>query len=160
MVALGNFQQPGQDFFETFASTLRSSTIRIVLALAAIQDMELCSIDISYAFTNSDIDVEIYMHQPQGFRQGSKDMVCKLNKSLYGLKQSPQLWGEMLAKALSSLGFVKTHSDASLFVYDQDSIKVFVPMFVNDITLTSKSKEKLDELVVELGEHLKLRDPW
>ena len=159
MVALGNFQQPGQDFFETFASTLRSSTIRIVLALAAIQDMELCSIDISYAFTNSDIDVEIYMHQPQGFRQGGK-VVCKLNKSLYGLKQSPQLWGEMLAKALSSLGFVKTYSDASLFVYDQDSIKVFVPMFVDDITLTSKSKEKLDELVVELGEHLKLRDPW
>jgi len=89
LVVLGNFQRPGQDFFETFASTLRLPTIRIVLALAAIEDMELRSIDISYAFTNSDIDVDIYMKQPEGFWQGEKDIVCKLNKSLYGLKQSP-----------------------------------------------------------------------
>jgi len=158
VVALGNFQRPGLDFFETFASTLRSSTIRIVLALAAIEDMELRSIDISYAFTNSDIDVEIYMAQPQGFKQGSKNLVCKLNKSLYGLRQSPRLWGETLAKALSSLGFNKTHSDASLYIFDRDGIKVIVPVFVDDITLASKSKAKLDEFVVELGKHFKLRD--
>ena len=158
MVALGNFQQPGLDFFETFASTLRSSTIRIVLALAAIEDMELCSVDISYAFTNSDIDVEIYMRQPQGFRQGGKNMVCKLNKSLYGLRQSPRLWGEMLAKVLYGMGFSKTYSDSSLFILDRDNIKIIVPVFVNDIILASKSKDKLDDFVIELGKHFKLRD--
>ena len=72
VVVLSNFQWPGQDFFETFASTLQSSTIRIVLALAAIEDMELRSVGILYAFTNSDIDVEIYMKQPEGFQQGGK----------------------------------------------------------------------------------------
>ena len=158
VVALGNFQRPGLDFFETFASTLRSSTIRIVLALAAIEDMELRSVDISYAFTNSDVDVEIYMTQPEGFQQGGKNMVCRLNKSLYGLKQSPRLWGETLAKALLSMGFVKTYSDASLYIFDQDGIKVIVPVFVDDITLASKSASKLDYFVTELGKHFKLRD--
>ena len=106
---MGNFQWPGQDLFETFASTLQSATIRIVLALAAIDDMELHSVDISYAFTNSDIDVEIYMKQSDGFQQGEKNLVCKLNTSLYGLKQSPQLWGETLANVLIGMGFTKTY---------------------------------------------------
>ena len=65
------------------------STIRIVLGLAAIENIELQSVDISYAFTN--IDVEIYMKQPEGFvDQDGKNLICRLNKSLYGLKQSPQ----------------------------------------------------------------------
>ena len=158
VVVLGNFQRPGQDFFETFASTLRLPTIRIVLALAAIEDMELRSIDISYAFTNSDIDVEIYMKQPEGFQQSERNMVCRLNKSLYGLKQSPRLWGETLAKVLISMGFSKTYSDASLYIFDQDNIKVIVPVFVDDITLASKSASKLDHFVNELGKQFKLRD--
>ena len=158
VVVLGNFQQPGQDFFETFASTLQSATIRIVLALAAIDDMELWSVDISYAFTNSDIDVEIYMKQPDGFQQGGKNLVCKLNKSLYGLKQSPRLWGETLANVLIGMGFTKTYCDASLYIFDQDGIKVIVPMFVDDITLASKSADKLDYFVTELSKHFKLRD--
>ena len=64
------------------------------MALAAIEDLVLQSVDISHAFTNSDIDAEIYMIQPEGFKQGGSKYVCKLNKSLYGLKQSPHLWGE------------------------------------------------------------------
>ena len=72
---------------------MRQATVRIALALAAIEDMELRSVDISYAFTNSDIDVEIYMEEPDGFKtkQGGKKIVYRLNKSLYGLKQSSRL---------------------------------------------------------------------
>jgi len=60
--------------------------VHIVLALAAIEDMELCSVDISYVFTNSDIDAEIYMQPPTGFMQSQKKSVLQLNKSFYGLK--------------------------------------------------------------------------
>ena len=70
LVAKGFSQRPGQDYFETFASTMRHTTIRTVLALAAINDLELRSVDISHAFTNSDVDAEIYMKQPEGFEQG------------------------------------------------------------------------------------------
>ena len=119
LVAKGFSQRPGQDYFETFASTMRHTTIRTVLALAGIEDLELRSVDISHAFTNSDIDAEIYMKQPEGFEQGGKNYVCRLNKSLYGLKQSPRLWGEKLAEVLSLMGFTKTYSDAALFIYDR-----------------------------------------
>jgi len=58
------------------------------------------------------------------------------------------LWGEKLAQVLYGIGFVKTYSDASLFMYNRDDIKVIVPVFVNDITLASKSGETLNPLVV------------
>src|ERR671929_620035 len=158
LVAKGFSQRPGQDYFETFASTMRHATIRTVLALAAIEDLELRSIDISHAFTNSDIDTEIYISQPEGFEQNGPKYVCRLNKSLYGLKQSPRLWGEKLAEVLYTMGFKKTYSDASLYIYDRDGIKVIVPVFVDDITLASKSVETLDSLVADMSKHFKLRD--
>jgi len=158
LVAKGFAQRPGQDYFETFASTMRHSTIRTILALAAIEDLELRSVDISHAFTNSDIDAEVYMKQPEGFEQHGSKYVCKLNKSLYGLKQSPRLWGEKLAEVLLGMGFQKTYSDASLYIYDRDNIKVIVPVFVDDITFASKSVEALDGFVAEMSKHFKLRD--
>ena len=158
LVAKGFSQRPGQDYFETFASTMRHTTIRTVLALAAIDDLELRSVDISHAFTNSDIDAEIYMTQPEGFVQNGPKYVCRLNKSLYGLKQSPRLWGAKLAEVLSGMGFTKTYSDASLYIYDRDGIKVIVPVFMDDITLASKSVDTLDSFVMELSKHFKLRD--
>jgi hypothetical protein len=149
-----------QVYFETFASTMRQATVRIVLALAAIEDMELRSVDISYAFTNSDIDVEIYIEEPEGFKikQGGKRLVCRLNKSLYELKQSSRLWGETLEKVLITLGFKKTYSDASLYIYDRDDIKIIMPVFVDDITLALKSQGALDKFVIDLGKHFKLGD--
>lgn len=160
MVAKGFNQRPGQDYFETFASTMQAATIHIVfvLALAAIEDLELHSIDISYAFTNSDIDVEIYINQPEGFKQGGRNLVCKLHKSLYGLKQSARLQSETSSNVLYKLGFKKTYSDASLYIYDRDNVKVIMPVFVDDITLASSSKDALDKFVVELAKHFKLRD--
>jgi hypothetical protein len=83
---------------------MRHTTIRTILALAAIEDLELRSVDISHAFNNGDIDAEIYMKQPEGFEQGGSKYVCRLNKSLYGLKQSPHLWGEKLAEVLFVMG--------------------------------------------------------
>lgn len=134
--------------------------IHIVLAIAAIEDLELWSIDISYVFINSDINVEIYINQPEGLKQGGPNskLVCKLHKSLYGLKQSAQLWAETFAAVLYKLGFKKTYSDASLFIYDQDNVKVIMPVFVDDITLASSSKDALDKFVVEISKHFKLRD--
>ena len=59
---------------------------------------------------------------------------------------------------LTKLGFKKTYSDASLYIYDQDNIKIILPVFVDDITLASKSQEALDNFVIELAKHFKLRD--
>jgi hypothetical protein len=68
------------------------------------------------------------------------------------------LWGETLEKVLITLGFKKTYSDASLYIYDRDDIKIIMSVFVDDITLASKSQGALDNFVIELGKHFKLRD--
>ena len=98
------------------------------------------------------------MTQPEGFKQNGSRLVCRLNKSIYRLKQSPHLWGEKLADVLQNMGFKRLCSDPSLFIFDKDGIKVIVPVFVDDITLASKSQEALDRFVTELATHFKLRD--
>ena len=158
IVALGFSQRPGFDYLETYASVMRFSTLRTILALAAIHDMELRTVDISHAFINSDIDAEIYMVQPEGFRIGGPEKVCRLNKSLYGLKQSPRLWSEKLTSVLEQMGFKKLVSDPSVYIFERDNIKVIVPVWVDDITLASKDASAIERFVEELKKHFKLRD--
>jgi len=105
IVAKGYNQRPGFDYVEIFAPTMRQATIRLVLALAAIEDMHLRSVDISHAFINGDIDAEVYMMQPEGFQDLGSDYVCRLDKSIYGLKQAARLWNEKLHHALLQMGF-------------------------------------------------------
>ena len=158
LVAKGFSQRPGIDYFETFASTMRHATIRVILALAAVEDLHLRSVDISHAFINSEIDTEVYMAQPPGFEQYGPEYAAKLSKSIYGLKQSPRLWGEKLCAIMMELGFKKAYSDPSLYIFERDNIRVIVPVFVDDITLASKSADALDKFVAELATYFKLRD--
>jgi len=82
LVAKGYSQCPGLDYNESFSPTFRLATLRIIMALAAVEDLELHSVDITSAFTNGDLDEEIYMKQPEGFHIGSSSKVCRLRKSL------------------------------------------------------------------------------
>ena len=88
LVAKGFSQRPGFDFNEVFAPTFRQSAIHLILALAAAEDLHLRSINISSAFLNGDLEEDIYMKQPEGFHELGPEYVCKLKKSLYGLKQA------------------------------------------------------------------------
>ncbi len=88
LVALGCRQLYGVDYFETFAPVVKFSTIRLLLALAATMDLECEQMDVVTAFLNGDLDENIYMEIPEGLKSpGNEGMVCKLLKSLYGLKQ-------------------------------------------------------------------------
>ena len=95
IVAKGYSQRPGLDYNESFAPTFCPATLRIIMAMSAVEDLELHSVDITAAFINGDLDEEIYMKQPEGFHIGSPSKVCHLRKSLYGLKQSARQWKEV-----------------------------------------------------------------
>jgi hypothetical protein len=122
MVAKGYSQCPGFDFKETFAPTVRYSTIRIILTIAALEDLELRSLDISHAYLNGELEEEIYMRQPEGFEVGGPDYVCKLKKSLYGLKQAGWVWNKKLHSVLLSMGFERTQSDHGLYIFQRGDI--------------------------------------
>ncbi len=110
----GYKQIEGVDYFEVYASTGKYKTLRIVLSIAATRNLELRQLDVPQAFTQAKLDEEVYMEMPEGFAQPG--MVCRLKKSLYGLKQSPRNWYLLCSDFIKSkLGFAATDSDPCLF---------------------------------------------
>ena len=91
LVAKGYAQKEGIDYNEIFSLVVKHSSIRIMLALVAQYDLELVQLDVKTAFLHGDLNEEIYMCQPDGYKvKGKENLFCKLKKSLYGLKQSPR----------------------------------------------------------------------
>ena len=94
-VLCGYSQVKGVDYTHSFSATLRATSMRLLLALAAGKKLKLEHFDVTNAFTQSDIDSEIYVEPPKGFTTKGKDglpQVLKLVKSLYGTKQASRLW--------------------------------------------------------------------
>jgi hypothetical protein len=124
-----------------------------------LENLELESINISNAYLNGELhDVDMYMQQPDGFAERDSTWVARLLKGLYGLKQGGREWFCRLKEVLVELGFVRIRSDSSVFVWEKDSMKVIVPVFVDDIMLASKSKEKIAEIKGLLAQCFKLRN--
>jgi len=158
IVAKGYSQCPGLNYNESFVPTFRPATLRIIMAMAAVEDLELCSVDITSAFTNGDLDEEIYMKQPEGFHIGGPNKVCRLRKSLYGLKQSARQWNKKLHSVLTELGFKRIESDCSVYIYSNGEVRIIVSIYIDDITLPSKSSAAIDKYVQLLSQHFKCRD--
>ena len=88
-MAKGFTQKGGIDYKETFSPVSKKDSLRIIMALVAHFDLELHQMDVKTAFLNGSLEEKVYMDQPEGFSiKGKEQMVCKLNKSIYGLKQA------------------------------------------------------------------------
>ena len=98
-------------------------TIRVMLALAAIHDLHLRSIDISHAYLNGEMDCDVYMEQPKGFAVGDpRQMVCLLKKSIYGMKQGGNRWNQKMRSVLEAIGYTQSYSDAFIYIYFKDNV--------------------------------------
>lgn len=98
-VARGFSQIHGIDYHETFSPTARLTSLRMLLQLASQENLHIHQMDVKTAYLNADIDCDIYLEQPEGFvktNEGGDKLVCKLKKSLYGLKQSGRNWYNLL----------------------------------------------------------------
>ena len=117
LVAKGFTQSYGIDYQETFAPVAKLNTVRVLLSLAANLDWSLHQLDVKNAFLNGDLEEEVYMDIPAGLETTSNfNKVCRLRKSLYGLKQSPRAWFERFTTVVKGYGFVQCQSDHTLFV--------------------------------------------
>ena len=115
LVAQGFSQKPGIDYDETFSPVARFESVRRVSPLAVQNDLKLYQIDVTTAFLNGDLKDEVYMKQPEGFVvKGQEHLVCKLKRSIYGLKQSSRC--SVLDQHLKKLGFVQSVSDPCIYV--------------------------------------------
>ncbi len=166
LVAQGFSQIPGIHYSEVFTSTARFAAVRTVIALAAIEDLELEAVDISTAFLNGIIDKEVYMRIPDGFevegepRDGEdpKRWVVRLLKGLYGIKQGPRLWALKLHSVLSTIGFQRIDCDYSVYVYRRGDVKIFMPIHMDDLLLASNSLPELRKVKADLAAHFAIHD--
>lgn len=110
-------QKKGVDFDEIFSPVVKMTSIRVILGMVASMDLELEQLDVKTAFLHGDLEDEIYMEQPEGFKVKSKeDMVCKLKKSLYGLKQAPRQWNKKFDSFMVSSRYKRTVADPCVYI--------------------------------------------
>ncbi|CAI5934156.1 unnamed protein product [Closterium sp. NIES-64] len=147
LVAKGFTQVYGADYDETYSPVSRYVTLRIFFSIFAVLDLHLMQLDMKNAFLQSKLDRVLYMYQPDYFDDGT-GRVCKLLKSLYGLKQSPLLWYRALDSVLLSAGWKKRQVDEALyFKAGDDGVTYWVLVYVDDLLAASCSTAMLKELL-------------
>ena len=159
LVAKGFLQVAGVDFHETFAPVAKFNTIRCILALGAALDLEIHQMDVKTAFLNGDLEEDIYMSQPQGFEEkGMEHLVCKLKKSLYGLKQSPRAWYQRIDSFFIKEGFTRCEADHSLYIMQTGEFLLMVLVYVDDLIILASLHAKLEWLKAKLKGEFQMSD--
>lgn len=132
LVAKGFTQKEGVDYSEIFALVMKFTIVRMMLVLVVHFNWELKHMDVTTVFLNGDLDETIYMSQPEGFVNKSKpDYACKLNKSLYGLKQSPRQRNIKFDKCMKSMNFTRSDFDHCLYYKKNSIVPIFLLLYVD-----------------------------
>ena len=159
LCAKGFSQVEGIDYDETFAPVAKFTSIRVVLAIAAVLDLDLTQMDVDTAFLYGLLEDEIYMKQPEGYVvSGKEEFVCKLKRGLYGLKQSPRIWNGTLDKFLQEQGFVPCTVDPCIYVHQAEGWTLIVVVYVDDLIIADNNKELKAAFVRELKNRFSMKD--
>ena len=159
LVAKGFTQKEGIDYTETFSPVSKKDSLRIILALVAHFDLELQQMDVKTAFLNGDLEEEVYMKQPEGFPSSDgEQLVCKLKKSIYGLKQASRQWYLKFHNIISSYGFVENVMDQCIYQKVSGSKICFLVLYVDDILLATNDKSLLHEVKQFLSKNFDMKD--
>src|SRR5712672_41090 len=161
LVAKGFTQIPGIDYDETFSPVAHFESLRLLLALAALEDWEIHQMDIKSVFLNGVLDEEIYMEQPQGFiMPGTETKVCCLKRAIYGLKQASRTWNIQFHGFLTGIGFTWTHANAGIYVdhQQQGDGPLIVILYVDDITILGSSIAAVDRLKAQIAKQYEVTD--
>ena len=129
MVAKVFSQKHGIDYEKTFAPVAKFTSIRILISLAAKYKLIAHQMDVKTAFLNGLLDEDIYMAQPNGFiDQSHPDFVCKLKRSLYGLKQSPRMRNKIIDEFMLTTGFKNCEADHCIYFKRDGQYIIFVAL--------------------------------
>ncbi|CAL1399245.1 unnamed protein product [Linum trigynum] len=158
LVAKGFTQQEGIDFHDTFAPVAKLVTVRILIALAVQRGWEMHQLDVNNAFLHGDLQEEVYMKVPLGFQQEGDTRVCRLRKSLYGLRQASRNWYQKFTLALTELGFTASRADHSLFIYRQGDTFVAALIYVDDVVLTGNDSVFISRVKTFLDSRFSIKD--
>ena len=142
LVVKGYKQKGGVDYFDTYSLVTRITSIRMLVAIATLHNLEIHRMDVKIAFLNGELNEEIYMEQPEGFIvPGQEKKVCRLVKSLYGLKQAPKQWHEKIDNAMLSNGFRINECDKCVYIKYTANCYVIVCLYVDDILIIGSNND-------------------
>ncbi|RVW42232.1 Retrovirus-related Pol polyprotein from transposon RE1 [Vitis vinifera] len=160
LVAKGYTQTYGIDYTETFAPIAKINTVQVLLSLAANLDWPLQQFDVKNVFLHGELSEEVYMDLPPGCMVSGKQCqkVCKLKKSLYGLKQSPRAWFGRFTKSMRAFGYRQSNSDHTLFLKKQHGKITALIVYVDDMVVTGNDPEERKALQNYLSREFKMKD--
>lgn len=163
-VVRGFEQQYGRDYDQTYAGVCRSSTWKIILAIAAVKDWDIEQMDAVTAFLNSEIDTDVFIELPPMWKElldldldgkDHEDLICQLLMALYGLKQSPRLWQKKLCATLIKLGFQPLKSDNCVYI---NKSGVVIVTYVDDMLITGPSSDEIAGVKKALMQSFEMED--
>ncbi|KAM2342887.1 hypothetical protein ACFX1X_015231 [Malus domestica] len=159
LVAKGYRQREGIDYKETFSLVAMIKSIRILLVIAAYHDYEIWQMDVKTAFLNGYLEEELYMTQPEGFMSKSeKTKVCKLQRSIYGLKQASRSWNIHFDTEIKTFGFTQNEDDNCVYQKVVGEAVVFLVLYVDDILLFGNDTAILSSVKVWLSKTFHMKD--
>ena len=134
LVVKGFQQKEGVDYNEIFSPVVKLTTIRLVLKIVVAENLHLEQLDVKTAFLHGDLEEELYMRQPEGFiKEDRKNLVCRLKKSLYGLKQALRQWYKKFDSFMSSHGFTRCQADHCCYFKKIDNNFIILLLYVDDM---------------------------
>ena len=140
LVAKGFTERKGYDYFHTFAPVAQSKSVRMILHIAATEDWEIRNLDVGGAYLEADIDTELYMEIPREFSVTGNNIV-RLRKSIYGLKQSGELWNSHINSILQEMNFVRCPEDPCVYFRSNENTgeRTILCLYVDDIFVTGNN---------------------
>lgn len=157
LVAKCYTQKYGIEYDETFSPAVRFSSTRCLLAFAVQNDLLIYQMDEETAFLNGKLDEEIYMQQPEGYmKPGEEHLVCKLEKSLYGLKQSSRCWNKVFWECIEKIDFIQASEDPCVFIR-KDALSI-IGVHVDDLMILARNITEMRSVKDSLKLQFKMKD--
>ncbi|GJU56617.1 retrotransposon protein, putative, ty1-copia subclass [Tanacetum coccineum] len=159
MVAKGFTQTSGIDYEETFSLVAYIRAIRILIAIAVFYDYEIWQMDVKTAFLNGYPNEEVYMEQPEGFVNPKyPNRVCKLKRSIYGLKQASRQWNKQFDDEIKKFGFSQNRDEPCVYMKASGSYVTFLILYVDDILIMGNNIPMLQDVKSYLGRCFAMKD--
>ena len=159
LVAKGLSQVEGIDFNKIFSPVVCFETVRLMLAISALEQWYITGLDVKSTFLYGELDKELYMEQPEGFKiKGQEIKVLRLKRAIYGLKQAALAWWRALDKSMAALGCKHSQSDSGLFVHTSKGSTVVVIVYVGDALFMGNDSTQVNKLKKRFMSRWECRD--